>query len=120
WSFPSDSKYAKAGPRTQDTYRVAWKKSTPDEQEFGVYATGLNNPRPEKESASLDFSVGSARSRWLILAVTLSSAPVFFAPYDDLSTGIPDGWNGSVLYALFEGLAGVKDLGAAFSKITIR
>ena len=45
--------------------------------------------------------------------------PVFFAPYDDLSTGIPDGWNGSVLYALFEGLAGVKDQGAAFSKTAL-
>jgi hypothetical protein len=27
WSFPTDSKYAKAGPRTEDTYRVAWKKA---------------------------------------------------------------------------------------------
>jgi len=116
WSFPTDSKYAKAGPRTQDTYRVAWKKSTPDEQEFGVYTTGINNPRPEKEIASLEFHVGSARGRWLILAVTLSSAPVFFAPYDDLSTGIPDGWNGSIIYALVEGLAGIKDSGAAFSR----
>ncbi|HEY1902774.1 MAG TPA: hypothetical protein VGG56_10105 [Terracidiphilus sp.] len=116
WAFPSDSKYAKAGPRTEDTYRVAWKKSTPDEQEFGVYATGINNPHADKEIASLEFSVGSARSRWLILAVTLSSAPVFFAPYDDLSTGIPDGWTGSVIYALIEGLAGIKDGGAAFSR----
>jgi hypothetical protein len=116
WSFPTDSKYAKAGPRTEDTYRVAWKKTTPDEQEFGVYATGINNPHPEKEIASLEFSVGSARTRWLILAVSLSSAPVFFAPYDDLSTGIPDGWNGSIIYALVEGLAGIKDRGAAFSR----
>jgi hypothetical protein len=60
--------------------------------------------------------VGSARSRWLIIAVTLSSAPVFFAPYDDLSTGIPDGWTGSIVYALVEGLAGIKDRGAAFSR----
>ncbi len=119
WSFPSDSQYAKAGPRTEDTYRVAWKKKTPDDQEAGVYATGINNPHPEREIASLQWSAGGATSKWLILAVTLSSAPVFFAPYDDLSTGIPDGWNGSVLYALFEGLAGIKDLGAAFSKTAL-
>jgi hypothetical protein len=115
WSFPTDSKYAKAGPRTQDTYRVAWKKSTPDEQEFGVYATGIDNPHPEKEIASLEFCVGSAHSRWLIFAVTLSSAPVFFEPYDELSTGIPDGWDGSVIYALVEDLVGIKDRGAAVS-----
>jgi hypothetical protein len=119
WSFPSDSQYAKAGPRTEDSYRVAWKKKTSDDQEAGVYATGINNPYPEREIASLELSAGGASSKWLILAVTLSSAPVFFAPYDDLSTGIPDGWNGSVLYALFEGLAGIKDQGAAFSKTAL-
>ena len=119
WSFPKDSKYNKAGPRTEDSFRVAWKKSTPDEQEFGVYATGINNPHPEREITRLELSIGAARSKWLILAVTLSSAPVFFAPYDDLSTGIPDGWNGSVLFALIEGLAGVKDRGAAFSRTAL-
>jgi hypothetical protein len=116
WSFPTDSKYDKAGPRTEDTYRVAWKKSTPDEQEAGVYVTGINNPHPETEIAALDFLSSGAHGKWLILAVTLSSAPVYFAPFDDLSTGIPDGWNGSVLYALIEGLAGVKDRGVAFSQ----
>lgn len=119
WAFPSDSRYAKAGPRTEDTYRLAWKKTTPGNQEAGVYATGVNNPHPDREIASIELTAGGARGRWLILAATLSTAPVFFAPYDDLSTGIPDGWNGSVLYALFEGLAGVKDLGAAFSKTAI-
>jgi len=119
WAFPTDTKYKMEGPRTEDTYRVAWKKSTPDEQEAGVYATGIENPHPERKIASLEFSVGGARSRWLILAVTLSSAPVFFAPYDDLSTGIPDGWTGSVIHALLEGLAGVKDRGIAFSRTAL-
>jgi hypothetical protein len=119
WAFPTDSRYDKAGPRTEDTYRVAWKKRTPDEQEFGLYATGINNPRPDKEIVSIELSITGTKSKWLVLAVTLSSVPVFFAPYDDLSTGIPDGWNGSVLNALFEGLAGVKDLGSAFSRTAL-
>jgi hypothetical protein len=116
WSFPTDLKYATAGPRTEDTYRVAWKKTTPDGQEAGVYATGINNPHPDREISSLELICGGAKDKWLVLAVTLSSAPVYFAPYDDLSTGIPDGWTGSVIYALLEGLAGVKDQGAAFSR----
>jgi hypothetical protein len=116
WSFPTDSKYATAGPRTEDTYRVAWKKSTPEGQEAGVYATGINNPHPDREISSLELICCGAKDKWLVLAVTLSSSPVFFAPYDDLSTGIPDGWTGSVIYALLEGLAGVKDQGAAFSR----
>ncbi|MGO9336970.1 MAG: hypothetical protein ACLPY1_05620 [Terracidiphilus sp.] len=119
WGFPTDTKYAKDGPRTMDTYRVAWKMSTTDEREAGVYATGIENPHPEREIASLEFSVGGAKSKWLILAVTLSSAAVFFAPYDDLSTGIPDGWTGSVINALLEGLAGVKDQGTAFSRTAL-
>jgi hypothetical protein len=84
-----------------------------------VYATGINNPHPEREISALELSAGGAGTKWLILAVSLSSTPVFFAPYDDLSTGIPDGWNGSVLYALFEGLAGIKDQGVAFSKTAL-
>jgi hypothetical protein len=119
WAFPTDTQYAKAGPRTQDTYRIAWRKRTPDDQQAGIYATGVNNPHPDRKIASLQLSAGGATSKWLVLAVTLSSAPVFFAPWDDLSTGIPDGWNGSVLYALFEGLAGIKDQGAAFSNTVI-
>src|SRR6202034_38250 len=76
----------------------------------------INNPYPEKEIASLEFDMGSARTRWLVLAVKLSSAPVLFAPYDDLSTGIPNGWNGSIIYALVEGLARIKDRSAAFNR----
>ena len=119
WAFPSDSRYAKEGPRTEDTYRVAWKKTTSDDQEAGIYVTGVNNPHPDREIASFELTVGGGRSRWLVLAATLSSASVYFAPYDDLSTGIPDGWNGSILFALFEGLAGIKDLGSAFSNAAI-
>ncbi len=119
WAFPSDSRYAKEGPRTEDTYRVAWKKTTPQDQEAGVYVTGVTNPHPERKITSIELTACGAKSKWLILAVTISSAPVYFAPYDDLSTGIPDGWNGSLLFALFEGLAGIKDLGSAFSKASI-
>jgi hypothetical protein len=81
------------------------------------FQTGeFNKPHPEKEIASLECDVGIARTRWLVLAVTLSSEPVFFAPYYDCSTGTPDGWNGSIIYALVEGLAGIKERGAAFSR----
>lgn len=119
WFFPADTRFKMEGPRNRDTYRVAWKTTTAEQIELGVYATGINNPHPEREIASLELSCGGAQSRWLVLAATLSSAPVFFAPFDDLSTGIPDGWTGSVIYALFEGLAGIKDQGAAFSRTAL-
>jgi hypothetical protein len=115
WWEPHDSEYDRAGPRVADTMRVAWHGAIPGMVEVGVYATGFNNPHPEREIASLEFEAGIGNSKWMVLATTLSDAPMFFAPYDDLSSGIPDGWSAAVIYALVEGLAGVKDTGVAFS-----
>ncbi|MGB6828985.1 MAG: hypothetical protein WBE41_13140 [Terracidiphilus sp.] len=120
WFNPADTRYSKDGPRTRDTYRVAWSKTTEDEVTLGIYATGLANPRPERRIASLEFAAASEQCKWMIAAVSLCDASVFFAPYDDLSTGIPDGWAGSVTQAVIEGLGGVNDEGAAFSKTAIR
>ncbi len=111
---PSDSKYDSAGPRTQDTLRVAWTRTNSELIEIGMYAAGFENPHPDREIESIHFHAGVGASVWMILAATLSSGPVFFAPYDDLSTGIPDGWSASVLYALIEGLAGVVDEDVVF------
>jgi hypothetical protein len=119
WVFPSDTQYSRDGPRTEDSYRVAWRTTNQDQLEFGVYATGINNPHVEREISALEFTPGEGKDKWLVLAVTCSSAPVFFPPFDDQSTGIPDGWTASVVYALLEGLAGVKDRGAAFSKTAL-
>ena len=120
WFAPVDTRYSKDGPRTRDTYRVAWTKTDENEITLGVYATGINNPNPEREIASLEFAAASEQCKWIIAAISLCDAPVFFAPYDDLSTGIPDGWAGSVTQAVIEGLGGINDEGAAFSKTAIK
>ena len=55
----------------------------------------------------------------MVLGVTLSDKPVYFEP-DMVSAGIPDNWGAAaVVYALVEGLCGVKDRGVAFSKALI-
>jgi len=116
WWEPHDSKYDRSGPRINDTMRIAWHEASHGLPEVGVYAAGFENPHPELEISSLEFEAGIGNSKWMVLAATLSDAPVFFAPYDDLSSGIPDGWSAAVIYALVEGLAGVKDHGVAFSQ----
>jgi hypothetical protein len=116
WWEPHDSKYNREGPRINDRIRIAWQEASHGLPELGVYAAGFNNPHPEREIASLEFEAGVGNSKWMVIAATLSDAPVAFAPYDDLSTGIPDGWSAAVVYALVEGLAGVKDQGVAFSR----
>jgi len=120
WFDPTDTRYSKDGPRTRDTYRLAWTKTTKDEVTLGVFATGVANPHPERQIAALEFVAASEQCKWMIAAVSLCDAPVFFAPYDDLSTGIPDGWAGSVTQAVIEGLGGINDEGAAFSNTAIR
>jgi len=65
---------------------------------------------------SIELSAGLGETKWMVLAATVSDAPVFFAPYDDLSSGIPDGWNAEIAWTILEGLAGVKDDGVAFSR----
>jgi len=115
WWEPHDSKYDRQGPRISDRLRVAWQEASQGLPEVGVHAAGFNNPHPELEIASLELEAGFGNSKWMVLATTLSDAPVCFAPYDDLSSGIPDGWSAAIIYALGEGLAGVRDDGVAFS-----
>jgi hypothetical protein len=86
---------------------------------LGVYAAGFTNPHPDREVESLVLTAGIGNSKWIVLAATRSDTPVFFAPYDDLSSGIPDGWNAGIAWAILEGLAGVKDAGAAFSRTVL-
>jgi hypothetical protein len=119
WWEPSDSKYAREGPRVRDRLRLAWQQSSHGLPAIGVYAAGFENPHPDREIAALEFSAAVGGVKWMVLAATLCSTPVFFVPYDDLSTGIPDGWNAAVAYALLEGLAGVEDSGTAFSRTRI-
>lgn len=116
---PKDSRYDTAGPRNKDTLRVAWTRTSKDLLEVGIYAVGFENPHPDREIDCIQFQAGVGGSTWIILAATLSSAPVFFPPYDNLSTGIPDGWSASVIYALIEGLAGVVDEDVVFESTRI-
>jgi len=55
----------------------------------------------------------------MILGVTLSDSPVYFTP-SFISYGIPDNWGAAaVVYALIEGLAGVKDMSVTFNQVII-
>jgi hypothetical protein len=119
WWEPHDSRYEREGPRDADTLRIAWQESAHRLPNIGVYAAGFNNPYPDREIDSLVLTAGLTDTKWMVLAATLGDTAVFFAPYDDLSSGIPDGWNAAIAWAILEGLAGVKDDGTAFSRTRI-
>jgi len=116
WWEPRDTKYNREGPRVFDTLRIAWQRSAHGFPNMGVYVAGFDNPHPDRVMDSIQLSAGPGETKWMVLAATVSDAPVFFTPYDDLSSGIPDGWNAEIAWTILEGLAGVKDDGVAFSR----
>jgi len=121
WFMPSEPAFGGNGKlKTTDVvYRLAWRGGNPYFPNVGVYAYGLNNPHPEKEVRSVALRAAETGVIWFVHALTSSDQPVLF-PTNDISFGIPDNWGaGAVVYALFEGLAGVKDTGCAFDTVTV-
>lgn len=112
WWYPVDGPY-NDGKRP---YYVAWKGKNEKSLSVGVYIFGLDNPSPEKPIKSIEFQSAGTEALWMVLGVTLSDYPVFFMP-EKISYGAPDNWGAAaVVYALLEGLAGIKDEGVAFDK----
>ena len=115
WWYPSESQDRKQVP----FYRVAWRGKNKLSRNVGVGLYGLNNPFPEKIISEILFESSKTQNKWMVLGVTISDYEVFFMP-DIVSTGIPDNWGAAaVVYALVEGLAGVKDEGVTYDNLTI-
>jgi hypothetical protein len=111
WWLPREPR---AGRGHGPAARVAWWGPNAVFPNVGTYVCGMDNPRPDREVSELVLRAAENGSFWMVLGITLCDAPAFFMP-DDLSFGIPDNWGAAaVLYALLEGLAGVKDTGVAF------
>ena len=121
WWAPKDTEFDnRYGSLTADRMQVAWRGGNPKFSNVGVYVVGFENPEPAKPIATLDFESVDTNAHWMILGVTLSDAPVFLPPRNDLSTGMPNNWGAAALvYALIGGLAGVKDTGVAFDNAAI-
>ena len=96
--------------------KLAWSGNNKSGAAVGVYEYGLDNPHPDKVIKTIGLDATDSNGKWFMLGITLCDAPVFFDP-GMVSSGIPDVWGaGAVVYALVEGLAGVKDVGVAFNK----
>ena len=112
WYMPN----AKAPCHAMGNLRLGWWGPCNNFPNVGCVVYGYNNPNPGKEIKSIRFDSYKNGITWGILGVTLCDTPVFFQP-NPVSYGIPDSWGAAaVVYALIEGLAGVKDTGVAFDK----
>lgn len=111
WWYPKEPKSGKQMPRI----KVAWRGKNAKSDNIGITLYGLNNPNPDKTIKHIRFEgINNNAVKWMICGVTLSDQPVFFMP-NIISAGIPDNWGAAaVVYALVEGLAGVKDKATGF------
>jgi len=83
---------------------------------IGFYVYGMNNPHPGKTIRAIEIEKARRPDNWYIMGITLCDKRVFFKP-SLVSYGIPDNWGAAaVVYALVEGLAGIKDTGVAYNK----
>ncbi|MFW5728654.1 MAG: hypothetical protein ACOCYG_03240, partial [Spirochaetota bacterium] len=98
---------------------ISWRGKCPGFWNVGLTSHGLDNPHPEKEIDFIELiSVGEGK-KWIVLSMTTSDAPVYFKP-DIVGHGVNIARSaGSLLMALVEGVAGVRDDGANMSRVRI-
>ncbi len=99
--------------------QVAFTRKNEKNVPVGMVVYGLDNPHPEKTLESLELKAAEDGARWVVAGLTLSDHEVFFMP-EGLSKGIPRPWSvGAMVYALMEGLAGIYDQGANYSRVKV-
>ncbi|MBB5058408.1 hypothetical protein HDF16_003122 [Granulicella aggregans] len=121
WWGPTDGQFDdRSGPATPDRLQVAWRGANQKFGNVGVYVAGFSHPHPEKAIASIDLDCLETDAKWMVLGLTLSDAAMHLPPWNDISFGMPNNWGAAALTAaLIEGLAGVRDQGAAFSHVAL-
>ncbi len=120
WFMPRDSVFAGGEKKfISPDLRVAWRGKNTMFDNVGVYVYAMNNPRPGEKIAKMTLTAAETGDVWLVLGITLSDRQAAL-PRTDVSFGIPDNWGaGAVVYALVEGLVGIKDTGISFDKVKI-
>ncbi|WP_263373278.1 hypothetical protein [Granulicella aggregans] len=121
WWGPADGEFDyRSGPTSPDRLQVAWRGANQKFGNVGVYVAGFSHPHPEKTIASIDLDCLETDAKWMVLGLTLSDAAMYLPPWNDVSFGMPNNWGAAALTAaLIEGLAGVQDQGAAFSRVEL-
>lgn len=107
-------------PADKPNFKIAWRGKNYKAPSVGVGVCGIKNPQPNKTIKNIVLkSAEGSNAKWFVLAISTTDAAVYLKP-NPLSTGIPDKWGAAaIMYALAEGLVGIKDIGIAFNKIVL-
>jgi hypothetical protein len=117
WWMPKPAEYnpAKSPPRML----VGWTGANPHCKQIGLTVYAHPNPRPEAEIEAIELRASDEDGLWIVAGVTLGEA-VEGLGENPFSNGIPAPWSvGAVVYACFEGLAGVQDREAAYRALRL-
>jgi hypothetical protein len=102
-----------------DDAGIAWRGPNGLCADCGVFWAAVANPEPAKPIARLVFTASDEGASYALLALTLASR----MPYHEspaVSFGGPDNWSAAlVMYALMEGLAGVRDTDVAYRAVEL-
>jgi len=121
WFMPTErQKSRKITSKTWNKqYLLGWRGKNAAFENVGLYAYGLNINTPDKTITKISMESAENGNVWFVLGITASDKPRTF-PDSDVSFGIPDCWgSAAVVYAIIEGIAGIKDIGAAYSKTLV-
>lgn len=98
---------------------VAWRGPNRKFDDVAVFNYGWDNPWPADPIEKIVFQASANGALWLVLGLTVGDVQAWFEP-TPLSFGIPDGWGAAALvYALVEGLGGVRDTAAGLRRATV-
>jgi len=98
---------------------VAWWGPNLCSTKVGVCWAAINNPNPTRKIDKLIFHAPLEGGIYAVLGITLADRVHYVKPKVE-SFGGPDNWAAATaMAALVEGLAGVKNDGLAFDKVTL-
>ncbi|MFW5845158.1 MAG: hypothetical protein ACOCXJ_02930 [Planctomycetota bacterium] len=117
WWNPLDIPPTRNGAFCYDA-RVAWQGRNPRHR-VGTYLWGLEHPHPDRHIARIVFQADE-QATWLILGLTLSDESCWLGQAD-AQYGWLENWNAAaIVYALLEGLAGIKDRDIGMRRLALR
>lgn len=98
---------------------VAWRGANGLCADCGVFWAAVANPEPAKPIDRLVFTASEEGASYALLALTLASRMPYHEP-PPVSFGGPDNWSAAlVMYALMQGLAGVRDTDVAYRAVEL-
>ena len=117
WWMPKAAEYR--ATKSPPLMKVGWTGANPHCKQVGLSVYAHRNPRPDAAIDRIELRASDEGGLWIVAGVTLGEQ-VEALQEEPISGGIPAPWSvGAVVYACYEGLAGVQDHSAAYRSVRL-